>query len=388
MKKFFLFAAILITFCVCYLILFVYYRDADRSKEFPPCLNNGQKWIIGYMQSGKFKGYDSSFKNFINQLAELGWLEPVDWKKLTAGANARDMWYFLAKNMRSKYLQIETKYFWSADWNRDKRRALSRQVLSKLKNKKIDLMLAMGVWAGKDLANNSHSTPTLSLGSSFPIEKSFEKSGEIPGHIYLVRNPNFLIRQIRLFKKITKFKTLGVVYKASSEGRFLASLKLLKQYSKEENFKLIAIKTLPFRKVQSKEHLNNHVKAYEKLAPQIDAMWVTSGLINCPKMAKQILAPLFKYKIPTWYPHGEHGVANGVVFGVIHDPKKRARHYALTTAKIFNGVKPSSQIKDLPINNHLVINCAAAHKIGLKVSKSLLGVAKKSYLHINTGGNQ
>ena len=72
-------------------------------------------------------------------------------------------------------------------------------------------------------------------------------------------------------------------------------------------------------------------------------------------------------------------------FGVIHNPEKRARHYALATARIFNGAKPASQIKNLSINNHLVINHAAAKKIDLKISNSLLGVTKKSYLKINTG---
>ena len=172
----------------------------------------------------------------------------------------------------------------------------------------------MGVWSGQDLANNLHSTPTLYLGSSFPVERFFEKNGKIPEHIYLLRNPDFLKRQIRLFKKIIKFKTLGVVYIDNPEGRFLASIKLLKQFSKKENFKLIAIRILPHKKLTSDENLNNYIKAYEKIAPQIDAMWIGSSLVNRPEAAKQVLAPLFKYKIPTWYPHGEHGVANGVVF--------------------------------------------------------------------------
>lgn len=385
MKTFFLFVALSITFCACGLVFFVYYRGTDSSRDFPPCLNNGKKWTLGYMQGGRFKGYDSSFKNFINQLAKLGWLEAVDWQRLPANVDARSLWHFLAQNMRSKYLQIKTKYFWSADWNRDKRKTLSRQILAKLKNNKIDLMLAMGLWGGQDLVNNSHSTPTLYMGSPFPVEKYFKKREEIPEHIYLHRNPDFLIRQIRLFKKITKFKTLGVVYVASSEGRFLASLKLLQQFSKEGNFKLIAVRVLPCRKKKSEENLNKHIKAYKKLAPLVDAVWVTSCFVNRPEAARQILAPLFRYQIPSWYPHGEHGVANGVIFGVIHNPEKRAQHYAETTAKIFNGVKPASQVKDLPINNYLVINYAAAKKINFEVSKSLRDVAKKTYYNINTG---
>jgi len=388
MKKFFLFAAILITFCVCYLIFSVNYREADRSGDFPPCLNNGRKWIIGYFQSGESEKYNSSLIFFIDHLAGMGWLENVDWTKLPKNSKTKEIWYFLADNMRSKYLHIEKKYFWCSKWSLPKRKLLRKQVLSTLNNKEVDLMLTMGIWSGQDLANNLHSTPTLCLKSSFPMGKIFKKSGKIPDHLYMPQDPDFLLRQVRLFKKITKFKTLGVAYVASSEGRFRASLKLLKQFSKEENFKLVVVRILPNEELKSRESLNKYIKAHEKIAPQIDAMWLTSEFVDNPETAGQVLAPLFKYKIPTWYPHGESGVANGAVFGIVHDPRKRGQHHAETAAKIFNGLKPASQIKDLPINNHLVINCAAALKINLEISNSLLGAAKKSYFKINTGEKQ
>jgi ABC-type uncharacterized transport system substrate-binding protein len=388
MKKFFLFAAILITFLGCYLFFSVCCRETDNSGSFPPCLNNDKKWIIGYFQSGKSEKHFSSFKYFIDHLAERGWLEPVDWTQLPKDSKTKEAWCFLAENMRSEYLRIETRYFWCSNWSLSRRKHLRKQVLGTLKNKEVDLMLAMGTWPGQDLASGVHSTPTICLESLFPIKRLFKKSGKIPDHLYLPQDPDFLLRQIHLFKKITKFKTLGVVYVASSEGRFKASLKLLKQFSKEKNFKLVVVRILPHEKLNSRKSLDKYIKAHEKIAPQVDAMWLTTGFMNYPETAGQVLAPLFKYKIPTWYPHGEVGVFNGAVFGVIHDPHERARHYAETTAKIFNGVKPASQIKDLPINNHLVINCAAAKKIGLKIPNTLLGAAKKSYLNINTGRNK
>jgi len=385
MKKFFLLITILITLCLCYIIFSVYNREADGLEKFPPCKNDGQKWKIGYFQSGTSINHSSSLRNYINHLVEMGWLEKVDWRKLPKNSKSKETWSFLAENMRSEYLQIDEKYFWCSDWSLPKRRNARKQVLSILQNKEIDLMLAMGTWPGQDLANNLHSTPTLYLESLFPIKKLFKKSGKVPEHLYFPQDPDFILRQVRLFKKITKFKTLGVAYIASSEGRSRASLKLLEQFSKEGNFKLVAVRILPLEELTSNKNLDRYIKAHEKIAPQVDAMWLTSGFLNYPETARQVLAPLFKYRIPTWYPHGEHGVANGAVFGVIHNPEKRAKHYAEITAKIFNGVKPSSQIKDLPIDNHLVVNCAAAQKIGFKIPKSLLGTARRSYLDINTG---
>ena len=390
MKKIFLFITVttLIIFCACFFIFSFYLNESDNAKKFPPCLNNGKKWKIGYYQSGKSLKHNFSLKNYLDHLAEMGWLKPLDWEKLPEGSGTKELWSFLAKNMQSKYLRIEKKHFWCSEWNQPKRRIVRKQVLSKLQNNEVDLMLVMGTWPGQDLANNLHSTPTLYLESYFPIRKLFKESKQIPDHLYLARDSHFLQRQIRLFRRITKFKVLGVVYVASSEGRFRSSLKLLKNLSKEKKFKLVVVRVLPHDELTSEERLKEHIKAHEKIAPQIDAMWLTSSFMERPESACRILAPFFKYKVPTWYPHGRQGVANGAIFGVIHNPHKKAQYYAEITAKIFNGVKPESQMQNLPIDNHLAINCASAKKIGFKIPRTLLGVAKQSYLNINTGDNQ
>ncbi len=389
MKKIFLLitVTILIIFCACFLIFLTYQDKPDNAKNYPPCLNNGKKWIIGYYQSGKSQKHNSSLRIYIDHLAQMGWLEPVDWTRLPEDSGTKELWSFLAKNMDSEYLEIEENKFWCSGWKQLKRKIIRKQILAKLRNHEVDLMLVMGTWPGQDLANNLHSTPTLYLESSFPVKKLFKKGEKVPDHLYLVRDPDFLLRQIRLFRKITKFKVLGVVYVASSEGRFRASLKLLKHFSQEKNFKLVVIRILPHDELNSGEMLKEHIAAHEKIAPQVDAMWLTSSFMDQPETAKMILAPFFKYRIPTWYPHGKQGVANGALFGVVHNPHKRAQHYAEITAKIFNGVKTSNQVRDLSADNHLAINCAAAKKIGFNIPRALLGVAKRSYLDINTGEN-
>ena len=387
MKKPFWLIAILILFCFLSLMILNFAPQQESFGEFSPRLKNGKKWNIGYVQSGKFRNYDIALKNFIDQLAVRGWLEPVDWKDLPPKAGARTIWLYLSQNMKSKYIQIETNNFWCAQWDRSCRKIIRKNVIETLNSKKIDLMLAMGTWAGQDIANNQHSVPTIYLGSPFPVGNIFKNKCKIPSHLYLPENPDFLLRQIRLFRKITKFKTLGVVYVASSEGRFMSSLKILKQLSKKEKFKLVAIRVLPHSCLKSEEYLASHIKAHEKIAPQIDAMWLTSGFMNNPDEAQKILAPLYKHRIPTWYPHGEVGIGNGAVFGVIHNPERRADHYAEITAKILNGIEPASLIQPLPADNQLVINCAAAQKIGMKIPKTLLSAAKRTFLTINAGNN-
>ena len=46
------------------------------------------------------------------------------------------------------------------------------ELFKKLQAGKIDLVIAMGTWAGEDLVNDSHTTPTLVMSAS-----AFEKTG-------------------------------------------------------------------------------------------------------------------------------------------------------------------------------------------------------------------
>ena len=387
MKKVFLLIAIIIIVCLTFIIFRAWEKTLFSNDEFQPCLNDGKKWELGYLQGGKSQRFELSLRHFIDNMAKLGWLEAVDWNGLSKNATAEETWNYLADNMQSEYLQINKRHFWSHDWNLVKRRENRKEVLTHLTREEIDLMLAMGTWAGQDLANRLHKVPTMYLESSFPIARKFYKNTKTPEHLYLPRYPEFLLRQIRLFRKLTKFKTLGVVYVASSEGRHRASLELLKHLSRQEKFKLVIARILPRKKLNSEKLLKEYIEAHEKIAPKVDAMWVTTGFVNRSDTAAKVLAPLLKYKIPTWSPHGRQGVKNGVLFGVISCPDNWAKYHANAAAKILNGVKPVNQGIDMPVDNQLVINCAAASKINFKIPKNLLAVAKESYLGIS-GGNK
>lgn len=387
MKKVFLLTATIIIVCLTFVIFQAWEKTFFSSDEFQPCLNNGKKWKIGYLQGGKAQRFELTLRNFIDNMAKLGWLEPVDWSGLPKSATAENAWNYLAENMQSKYLRISKRHFWNYDWSLVKRRENRKDILKQLGRKEIDLMLAMGTWAGQDLANRMHKVPVMFLESSFPIARKLYKNARIPEHLYLPRYPEFLLRQVRLFRNLTKFKTLGVVYVASSEGRHRAGLELLKHLSRQEKFKLVVARILPRKKLDSEKLLKEYIEAHEKIASKVDAMWVTTGFVNKPGTAAKVLAPLLKYKVPTWSPHGRQGVKHGVIFGVVSCPDNWAKYHAYAAARILNGAKPVNQGIDMPVDNQLVINCAAASNINFKIPKNLLAVAKESYLGI-TGRNK
>lgn len=385
MKKGVWLTTIAATACLAGMIYCVYTSELQSRNRFRPCLNNGKKWTIGYLQSGKLKRYNSSFRCFIDQLAQLGWLEPVDWSKLPPPASALAAWHFLADNMRSEYLQIHKKHFWCHDWHLATRRKNKKTLLTALARKEVDLMLAMGSWASLDMADRLHGIPTLALGSSFSLNRALHEQRKIPDHLYLPHYPDLLLRQIRLFRKIVKFHSLGVAYADSAEGRHRAGLKQLRSFSKQENFVLVEVEIQVPGNTKQEELLRQYIKAHNRLAPRVDAMWITTTLVNSPDSAAKVLAPFFKHKVPTWYPHGQEGVAHGVVFGMVSNPRKQTDYHARAAARILNGAKPADLARNMTVDNSLAINCAAADKIAFKIPKTLLAVTQKSYLKINTG---
>ena len=101
-------------------------------------------------------------------------------------------------------------------------------------------MIAMGTWAGKDLANNRHHTPMMVLSTSDPIGSGIIKSVEDSGldHVHARVDPYRYERQVRIFHDLVTFKKLGVAYEDSVIGRSYAAVEMIENVAKERNFEV------------------------------------------------------------------------------------------------------------------------------------------------------
>ncbi|HHE40959.1 MAG TPA: hypothetical protein ENL10_05615 [Candidatus Cloacimonetes bacterium] len=151
------------------------------------------------------------------------------------------MWEYLAHNCRSDFITFSEDAFWSANWEDSTRASNRRSALEYLNKHTIDLVLALGTWAGQDLVNNEHSTATFVLTSNDPIRAGIIRSADDSGydHIFVECDPNRYKRQIELFHDIIGFERLGVIFEDSEDGRICANYTDLEKVSKKRNFKLI-----------------------------------------------------------------------------------------------------------------------------------------------------
>ena len=145
--------------CLVALVSILVFVDASgvMAAQTSPTLNNGKKWRIGYYEGGPFSDYTDTMGTFIEGVMALGWIkgetppEPVD-------ELPKPYWNWLTQ-CNSPFLSFNAQDSYSAGWDHQNRLEIRKALLEKLKTGALDLVIAMGTWAGLDLANNEHARP-------------------------------------------------------------------------------------------------------------------------------------------------------------------------------------------------------------------------------------
>lgn len=350
-----------------------------------PCLNNGRKWTIGYLQGGDYGSYQRSLAALVKGLMRLGWIEDSPLPKPPNGKDTRQLWHWLANDMQSKYISFPEDCWYSAGWDKNRRTVLKKELTTRLNEKKdIDLMLAMGTWAGQDLATDDHHVPTVVGSTTDPVASGIIKSADNSGcdHVIAKVDPERHKRQVTLFHKIFKFKKLGIVYEDSPEGRGFSGVNSVYEVADRLNFKVVKCEAR-FNGIDREQAEKNVVDCYKTLAPKVDAVYLVRhpgvNLTNLP----DILAPLIARKIPTFAQGLSDEVAHGVLLSIsLADFSYIGDFYAKTIAKIFNGARPCQLPQRFQNPPKIAINLKTAQLIGYDPSVDIVGAADEIFTDI------
>ena len=125
-----------------------------------PKANHGKRWRIAYYEGGSHGNYYEYLRAVVDGLMTLGWIEARSIPN-HASKSSQALWEWLS-NTRSRYVKFKRDAFYSAGWDTAVRRSQRDEVVARLNRKgDIDLVLAFGTWAGKDLATDAHKVPTI-----------------------------------------------------------------------------------------------------------------------------------------------------------------------------------------------------------------------------------
>lgn len=384
-KKVFQIVAVFFVFFFLLGIANIYGAEDDFSNA--PKKNNGTKWRVGFYEGGPYQNYPMVLKAIVNGLIELDWVEAIQFPEQKDPDDSRMLWEWLADNAKSDYIKFVKDAYWSGNWEDEVRKARRTDCLQRLNQKKdIHLMLAAGTWAGQDLANDEHKTPTIVFSSSDPVGSKIVASQEDSGfdHVIARCDPTRYERQIRLFHDIIGFKRLGVAYEDTEAGKSYAALTDIQKIAEERGFQIVQCFTkddVP----DIKEAEKSVIDCYSELAEQTDAIYITQQRGVNKKNMPHLLQPINAKKLPTFSQAGSEEVKFGVLLSIAQAEFKYAgKFHAKNMAKIFNGAKPRSLSQVFEDPPKIAINLATSQHIGYDPPVDILGAADEIYQDIAT----
>ncbi|MFW5752424.1 MAG: ABC transporter substrate-binding protein [Planctomycetota bacterium] len=339
-----------------------------------PCTRDGEPWRLGCYQGGPWVDYPLHLHAALLGLRDRGWLTC---NPPTGPASVTALWAWLAEHERGPYLRFVPAACWSAGWRDEQRRTLRHDCLERLRAGELDLVLALGTWAGEDLAVDEHRTPVVLLSASDPIAAgivSRDPTADLP-HVHAIRDPERYYRQASVFHDLIGFQRLGVVYDPSAAGRVWSNLPDLERLAAERGFDLITTAVSDVDASLPQIIASTH-DAFAELAPRVDAVWMGAHQGQSPEALPQVIAPLLAARLPTWAQQGRCAVAQGVLLGA--DERNLAqtgRIYATGIAAMLNGAD-ARQLPQIYIDPcRLVINHQVAERIGFTIPSALAAVA-------------
>jgi ABC-type uncharacterized transport system substrate-binding protein len=357
----------------------------DDNLPTTPRDNKGKKWRIGYLQGGDYNSYQQSLGAMTKGLMRLGWIKDAELPKPTSDKEIATLWQWLATEAQSDYLQFVADARYDAGFNKEKRPLLKEELLQRLNTKKdIDLMLAMGTWAGQDLSGNSHKVPTIVGSTTDPIASGIIKSAEDSGYeqIHAKVDPDRHRLQVRLFHDVFKFTKLGIAYEESKEGRGFSAIDDVFQVAETRKFTVEKC-LVPFNGVAQAEAEAGVVNCYKKLAEKVEAVYIVRHPgVNLANMSK-ILEPLVAKKIPTFTQGLSDEVKHGALLSIsLADFSYIGDFYAKTIARILNGGKPRNLTQIFQNPPKIAINLKTAQMIGYDPSVDIVGAADEIFTEI------
>ncbi|NDY55477.1 hypothetical protein G3N56_01795 [Desulfovibrio sulfodismutans] len=354
---------------------------AFAQQNYQPVHKNGEgKWRIGFYQGGEYNDYAPVTKALVGRLAELGWIKPSIGECLATARDSESVWTCLTR-ADSDYLEFVADAFWTAQWKDDLRQARRADFMNRATTRRdLDLVLALGTWAGQDLATDEHDIPVLVCSTSNALFSGIVQSAEDSGHdhVHARVDPTRYARQVRLFHRIVGFKRLGVVYENSREGISYAGMDQIGPVARELGFELVTCEA-PFSGVTQAEAEGAVLACHEELAAKVDAVYLTIHRGLNMKSIGRLLEPLFARNIPTFAMGTLYEVNAGAMMSMAQpDFRYAGDFYAETMARILRGERPRDISQILLDPQDVRVNIAVAKRIGFHLPVDIISDAQET----------
>lgn len=352
----------------------------DIQTNTPTARADSTRWRIGYCESESFITYTQTIIGIIKGLEELGWLNNLEgFSQVMASEDTKAIWNWLASREVSPYIEFVDDAFYNLrDPNVDR-----DNIVERLNSQKdLDILLVMGAEAGKFLSNSVHNTNIFVFAASNAVRSGIIESAEDSGrdNVWAHMDEQRFERQTKAFYDIVKFKKLGMVYENSNNARVYSAVNEVENLAKDKGFEIVRYHVTEPRTLEEYPQYYQEVQsAYNKLATQVDAVYVTIASLESDKLP-ELFQPFYEHKIPVFSQLGNIEVQNGALLTVsVMDEINIGRFGADTIRKCLQGAKPRDLEQSFQSAPKISLNAEVARKLGFKLPFELVIIVDEAY---------
>jgi len=182
-----------------------------------------------------------------------------------------------------------------------------------------------------------------------------------------------------MFHRIVGFKTLGLAYENTPDGRIYSAVSDVEKVAKERGFKVITCEVLDTTTdIQASDR--SCLECYRELARRADAVYVTA-LTCVDRLATEIAEVFRSAGVPSFSMLGSKLVKQGIMLSISSDSgyAKLGNYNAMKFGEILNGTKPKAlpQLFEDPLE--IAVNMQTVRQIKFDMPESILRIATETY---------
>ena len=339
----------------------------------------GRPWRVAYVEGGPSLDHRFVLQALARELRDNS---DLGLPSLEEGPESTlPLWTWMA-GRRWPGLTFLADGYYSAGWDQE-RRALNKAALLKRVRQRgdVDLILAMGTWAGQDLASEEHDVPVLVLASNDPVDSGVADSAEDSGldHVAVLFDPRRIERQLAIFHDIFHFRRLGLVYEDTPSGRAYANLAEVQKSAAKLGFEVVPCLG-NVNSPDNAEAVAAQLACHQRLAPLIDAMFITQNTGVAHHRMGELLEPFIKAGLPTFSQLGAEEVRLGVLMSIAQsDYQEIAMAAARALEAIVEGQKPRLLPQTYETSFNIAVNLRTAMHIGWDPPWGVLAAVDEIY---------
>ncbi|WP_372003962.1 ABC transporter substrate binding protein [Tistrella mobilis] len=345
-----------------------------------------KRFRIGYYEGGQYGDYKIILAAIVRGLMQLGWVPPIDLPPMDQVKDSAALWQFLITNANGGHVEfVGDAHYTAGDFDPERRKQVRPEIIERLTRRQdIDLMIAMGTWAGQDLANDAVTTPIVVASTSDPVASKIIPSPDDSGrpNLHAKVEPGRYGRQVELFDDIVRAKRLGVVYENTLEGRTFAAIEEVESVSASRGFDLVTC-FAPFNGVPEDVAKAEAVRCYQELAPKVDALYITVHRGVTSSSLAAIVDAALDAGVPTFSMAGSGDVRRGVLMSIAQgDFSYVGLFHAEVIGRIFNGAEPWALDQRWVAPAKIALNLETMEIIGFNPPVDILLAADEIYRKI------